>query len=81
MVPSGFRRLLNYISKKYPNCPIIVTENGYADYSGVDDTARVSYYTHYLNALLHAIHEDKSNVSGYFAWSLMDNFEWDDGYV
>ncbi|XP_013194730.1 myrosinase 1 [Amyelois transitella] len=81
VVPSGFRRLLNYITKKYPGYPIIVTENGYADYSGLDDTARVSYYSHYLNALLHAIHEDHSNVSGYFAWSLMDNFEWDDGYV
>lgn len=58
-----------------------MTENGYADFSGIDDAARVSYYSHYLNALLHAIHEDHSNVHGYFAWSLMDNFEWDDGYV
>ncbi|KAL0901708.1 hypothetical protein ABMA27_006894 [Loxostege sticticalis] len=81
VVPFGFRRLLKYITKTYNNVPIIVTENGYADFSGVDDSARVSYYSHYLNALLHAIHEDRSNVKGYFAWSLMDNFEWDDGYV
>ncbi|CAK1544605.1 unnamed protein product [Leptosia nina] len=81
VVPFGFRRLLAWISKTYNNVPIIVTENGYADFSGIHDTARVTYYCHYLNALLHAIHEDKSNVHGYFAWSLMDNWEWDDGFV
>ncbi|GBP62350.1 Myrosinase 1 [Eumeta japonica] len=81
VVPSGFRRLLHWITKTYNNIPIIVTENGYADYDGVEDASRVSYYSHYLNALLHALHEDHSTVIGYFAWSLMDNFEWDDGYV
>ncbi|XP_026759049.2 myrosinase 1-like [Galleria mellonella] len=81
VVPIGFRRLLQYITNTYKNYSIIVTENGYADFSGVEDKSRVSYYKHYLNALLHAINEDKSNVIGYFAWSLMDNFEWDDGYV
>ncbi|KAF9412486.1 hypothetical protein HW555_009010 [Spodoptera exigua] len=81
VVPFGFRRLLKWITKTYNNVPIIVTENGYADFSGLEDKARVAYYSHYLNALLHALHEDKSNVQGYFAWSLMDNFEWDDGYV
>lgn len=80
MVPFGFRRLLHWITQSYSNIPIIVTENGYADFSGVEDSSRVSYYKHYLNALLHGIHEDHSNVVGYFAWSLMDNFEWDDGY-
>ncbi|KAG7310942.1 hypothetical protein JYU34_003782 [Plutella xylostella] len=81
VVPFGFRRLLHWITKTYNGVPIIVTENGYADFDGVEDAARVSYYSHYLNALLHALHEDKSTVHGYFAWSLMDNFEWDDGYV
>ncbi|XP_023951871.1 myrosinase 1 [Bicyclus anynana] len=80
VVPFGFRRLLQWITKTY-NVPIIVTENGYADFDGVKDSARVSYYSHYLNSLLYAIHEDKSNVVGYLAWSLMDNWEWDDGYV
>lgn len=81
VVPVGFRRLLQWVTKNYAtNVPIIVTENGFADFDGVADTARCSYYKHYLNALLHAIHEDHSNVMGYFAWSLMDNFEWDDGF-
>ncbi|XP_026319443.1 myrosinase 1-like [Hyposmocoma kahamanoa] len=81
VVPVGFRRLLQWVTKNYAiNVPIIVTENGFADFDGVADTARCSYYKHYLNALLHAIHEDRSNVAGYFAWSLMDNFEWDDGF-
>ncbi|XP_046967937.1 myrosinase 1-like [Vanessa cardui] len=81
VVPFGFRRLLAWITKTYKDMPIIVTENGYADFSGVEDDARVSYYCHYLNSLLHSIHDDHSNVQGYFAWSLMDNWEWDDGYA
>lgn len=81
MVPFGFRKLLNWIKNTYDNVPVIVTENGYADFNGLQDKTRVSYYSHYLNALLHAIHEDKCNIHGYFAWSLMDNWEWDDGYV
>lgn len=81
VVPYGFRKLLQWITKTYSGYPIIVTENGYADFNGLDDKTRVSYYSHYLNALLHSIHEDGSVVEGYFAWSLMDNFEWDDGYV
>ncbi|CAG4979423.1 unnamed protein product [Parnassius apollo] len=81
VVPFGFRRLLQWLTKTYNNVPIIVTENGFADFDGEDDKARVSYYRHYLNALLHSIHEDRTNVRGYFAWSLMDNFEWDEGYT
>lgn len=81
VVPFGFRKLLNWIKNTYDNVPVIVTENGYADFNGLQDPTRVSYYSHYLNALLYAIHEDKCNVQGYFAWSLMDNWEWDDGYV
>ncbi|XP_041974904.1 myrosinase 1-like [Aricia agestis] len=79
VVPVGFRRLLKWVSNEYNNVSILVTENGFADFSGVHDAERVSYYGHYLNALLHSMYEDKTNVKGYCAWSLMDNWEWDDG--
>merc|ERR1711988_61459 len=46
----------------------------------LNDTFRVSFYQQYLGNLSLAISEDGANVKGYFAWSLMDNFEWTDGY-
>jgi beta-glucosidase len=62
-----------------------VTENGagYADYvdpeGGVDDLERVEYLRGYLGAVGEAI-DAGADIRGYFAWSLMDNFEWALGY-
>jgi beta-glucosidase len=44
------------------------------------DTTRVRFYRSYLNELKKGI-EDGANVVGYFAWSLLDNFEWISGYT
>ncbi|CAG4992208.1 unnamed protein product [Parnassius apollo] len=80
--PPGFRGLLNWITKNYgTKIPIIVTENGMSDFEEINDYARVSYYNNYLYQLLLAIHEDGCNIQGYFAWTLMDDFEWKDGYT
>ncbi|XP_032801046.2 lactase/phlorizin hydrolase isoform X1 [Petromyzon marinus] len=83
-VPWGFRRLLAYISARVgPTVPIIVTENGWAtDYAAdmVNDTDRVDYYRTYINEALKAVKLDGVTLSGYTAWSLMDNFEWREGY-
>ncbi|KAF2902682.1 hypothetical protein ILUMI_03503 [Ignelater luminosus] len=81
VVPWGFRKLLNYISNRYKDVPIFITENGFSDHEGLNDQERIDYYEQYLSALLDAIHEDGVNVKGYAAWSLLDNFEWKDGYV
>lgn len=63
---------------------IIVTESGAAfrdeAVNGVvDDPARIDYYQGYLRALLRAKKEGV-NVKGFFAWTLMDNFEWAFGF-
>ncbi|XP_030041345.2 myrosinase 1 [Manduca sexta] len=80
--PPGFRKLLNWVTNKYGrNIPIIVTENGMCDHGQIDDYERVSYYNKYLYQLLLAIHTDGCKVEGYFAWTLMDDFEWTDGYT
>nr|XP_032510674.1 myrosinase 1-like [Danaus plexippus plexippus] len=79
-VPWGFRSVLNSISQLYGNPPILVTENGFATNGGIDDKDRVTYYRGYLNALLDAI-DDGVDIRGYTAWSLMDNFEWSQGYT
>ena len=63
----------------------MITENGFAglDWVGVDgavhDPQRIDFTRRYLAELAHAI-GDGVDVRGYFHWSLMDNFEWADGY-
>lgn len=44
------------------------------------DTTRINYYKGYLTQLSKAI-DDGANVMGYFAWSLLDSFEWTFGYT
>ncbi|KAI0791482.1 beta-glucosidase 1B [Irpex lacteus] len=84
----GFRDLLNYLYKRYRK-PIYVTENGFAVKDensmtieqALKDDARVHYYAGVTDALLNAVNEDGVDVRAYFGWSLLDNFEWADGYV
>ncbi len=65
--------------------PIYITENGMSNCDwialdgGVHDPQRVDFTTRYLRALARAI-DDGVDVGGYFHWSLMDNFEWAEGY-
>lgn len=56
--------------------PVIITENGIAD---AKDAHRVSYIRSHAYAVGRAIQEGIP-VQGYIHWSLMDNFEWSDGY-
>ncbi|KNC75459.1 hypothetical protein SARC_12014 [Sphaeroforma arctica JP610] len=82
----GFRKLLNWVSHRDgKDLPIYVTENGssmQADTAqqGKCDTGRVLFYFSYLDQMSKAISEDGVKVAGYYAWSLMDNFEWERGY-
>ena len=45
----------------------------------INDTNRIHYFQQYLAALLKAKNSGV-NIAGYFAWTLMDNFEWSEGY-
>ncbi|XP_045458185.1 myrosinase 1-like [Melitaea cinxia] len=79
--PVGFRRLLNWLKNEYGDIDILITENGYAtNKTIIDDQARVKYMEKHLEQVLLTINEDKIKVIGYTAWSMMDNFEWCDGY-
>ncbi|KAK9063641.1 hypothetical protein SSX86_017512 [Deinandra increscens subsp. villosa] len=88
IVPGGFRSLLNYIKNKYGNPLVIITENGMDDPNSpfisrkdaLKDEKRIKYHNDYLTNLLAAIQEDGCNVKGYFAWSLLDNWEWAAGF-
>jgi beta-glucosidase len=66
--------------------PIYITENGSSWYDYVTQDGRVEDYERvsYLQGHLTALHEaiaDGVNLRGYFAWSLVDNFEWAEGYA
>ncbi|KAM7250137.1 hypothetical protein ACFE04_022020 [Oxalis oulophora] len=88
IVPEGMRSLMNYIKQKYGNPLVLITENGMDDGNNpfksvkdaLKDEKRINYYNSYLTNLLAAIKEDGCNVKGYFAWSLLDNWEWAAGY-
>jgi beta-glucosidase len=82
----GLQTLLVRLGDEYPNLPpLYVTENGSAwdDVPAADgavhDTQRIAYLRAHLEAVSAAIDEG-ADVRGYFAWSLLDNFEWAWGY-
>ncbi|MCU1490039.1 MAG: Beta-glucosidase [Acidimicrobiaceae bacterium] len=83
--PDGLFDLLVGLSAEAPGLALYVTENGCAaeDYVNpegeVVDVERVKYLHTHLAACARAI-EAGANLAGYFAWSLLDNFEWAWGY-
>jgi beta-glucosidase len=83
--PEGLRDLLIRFKRDYPNLPpIYITENGLSSADvvvngAVDDAQRVSYLHRHIDAVAQAMRAGV-DVRGYFAWSLLDNFEWSYGY-
>jgi len=85
--PAGLTRLLEWLRDAYPTLPpIYITENGRAcddvvtPGGQVDDPDRVRYLDSHLRAVVDAI-DAGVDVRGYYCWSLMDNFEWAEGYA
>jgi beta-glucosidase len=83
--PEGLHGFLMRLQREFTgDLPIYVTENGMAgadpgDAGLVDDPARIAYFEAHVGAVRQAI-ADGANVKGYFAWSLLDNYEWAFGY-
>jgi len=83
--PDGLRQILARVREDYTRLPILITENGSAFEDGpvtdgaVEDPDRRAYLAGHLEALGHAIAEG-SDVRRYYVWSLLDNFEWEEGY-
>lgn len=84
--PSLTRTLL-WVTERYGRIPLYVTENGAAFYDAphaiderVDDPLRIWYYREHLRAAREAIGRG-ADLRGFFAWSLLDNFEWSLGYA
>ena len=83
--PQGLTDQLLRLQQQYPELPpIYITENGMASEDQVvnglvADQQRVKYIHDHLEALDAAMQQGV-DVRGYFAWSLMDNYEWSWGY-
>ncbi|GAA0814747.1 GH1 family beta-glucosidase [Spirilliplanes yamanashiensis] len=83
--PSALTKLLTRIGRDYPGLPLLITENGaaYPDGPGPDERVTDTLRVNYLDGHLRACHDAISNgvdLRGYFVWSLLDNFEWAEGY-
>ncbi|GAB5492794.1 MAG: GH1 family beta-glucosidase [Phototrophicaceae bacterium] len=83
--PDGLFHTLMYLHNAYYPAKIYITENG-ASYDDpepsegiVDDPKRKAYFESHIDAVERAC-ENGASVAGYFAWSLLDNFEWAEGY-
>jgi beta-glucosidase len=83
--PQGLQDILESLHRRYPNLPPIhITENGLSSadvlHRGeLDDVQRQAYFKRHFAACSRAMAHGV-DVRGYFAWSLLDNFEWAFGY-
>ncbi|TYH67550.1 hypothetical protein ES332_D06G195300v1 [Gossypium tomentosum] len=86
--PGGMEKIITYVKKRFNNTPMIITENGYGEVTkanstiedSLQDVNRAKYMAGYLDSLSTAIRKG-ADVRGYFAWSLLDNFEWEYGFT
>jgi beta-glucosidase len=85
--PAGLTDILTRLTRVYPRLPLVVTENGIPNAGSVkpvngvvDDPERIDYLRDHLAAAHNAI-QGGANLTGYHVWSLLDNFEWAQGYT
>ena len=86
--PPGMRGILKWIKNRYEDPDIYILENGVScpgenqlsETQALHDRFRMNYIYDHINEIVNAYQYDKVKVKGYFLWSLLDNFEWMDGY-
>jgi beta-glucosidase len=83
--PDGLREMLVWLHQEYGGLPLYITENGasYPDQREPDGQVHDPARADYLRAHFVAAHDAIGrgvDLRGYFVWSLLDNFEWADGY-
>jgi beta-glucosidase len=79
VVPAGLGELLTRLHADY-GLPLYVTENGCAYPESPDDQRRIDYLAGHIAALDEA-RAGGADVRGYFVWSIVDNFEWAEGFT
>lgn len=78
--PEGLTQILGFVASRTGSLPLYVMENGASEEPGIHDPRRTRYLARHLAAVARARAEGVP-VRGYFAWSLLDNFEWAHGYA
>lgn len=78
LYPHGFYQVLQRAHQQYQR-PIYILENGIAD-ANIDDPLRQHFLVTHLREIVNAIKYAGADVRGFFYWSLMDNFEWAEGF-
>ena len=84
--PEALTQLLLSVTERYGKLPIYITENGAAFYDPpspingrIDDPLRIEYFRQHLRAA-HDAMKQGVDLRGYYAWSLLDNYEWSLGF-
>jgi beta-glucosidase len=77
--PDALGRVIEFVAKETGELPLYITENGMAASSGIDDAHRIEYFKSHTDVV--AKQAKNFPVKGYFAWSLLDNYEWAFGYA
>ena len=67
---------LKWVTRMFPNLPIIVSENGV---NSADDSLRPRYIAQHIHQMWRAVNFNWP-IKGYLHWSLVDNFEWSFGW-
>jgi beta-glucosidase len=88
VVPDGLSELLTGLATRYGDAlpPVYITENGCSQPDlvtpggTIDDQARITYLDGHIGAVRAAM-DQGVDVRGYYVWSLLDNFEWAEGYT
>ena len=75
MYPNGLRAVLKRFARL--GAPLMITENGIAT---TDESLRCEFLKRHLSVLVDAMAQDRVPVLGYLYWSLLDNFEWSEGF-
>ncbi len=76
--PSGIYEALVLVRDRYPDLPMIITENGFGDAEDTEGARK--FLVEHLTWVSRAI-QDGVDCRGYFYWSLMDNYEWNHGFA
>ncbi|XP_072948368.1 myrosinase 1-like [Epargyreus clarus] len=82
LYPEGLRKTIIWVMKNYgDDMEFFIAENGFADNkTDLHDLHRIEFIKMHLEQILLSIKEDKANITAFTYWSLMDNFEWTQGY-